>query len=116
MTRCALTLTACLLATGAAAQEITAVDDEQGIGIIVDNVNISPKTPGESEEQVLNVQTSAGPVKIRYVSTPGGTPGGCCDDHVEVYDVPPGHIARPVAAAIPEGEALRIHIIEYQGI
>jgi hypothetical protein len=63
----------------------------------------------------LSVETSAGPVGLRYLATPGGQPGGCCDDSVEVWSLPDGWIALPPYAEVAEGDSVTITLHRYTG-
>jgi hypothetical protein len=91
------------------AQEVSAFDEENRIVIVVRN-NIS-----YIHFFRLSVETSAGPVVLRYLATPGGQPGGCCDDSVEVWSLPDGWIALPPYAEIAEGDFVTITLHRYTG-
>lgn len=103
------TILAALIALPVAAQDAAPYDDGARIGLTIHNrVSQGAIAP-------IEVETAAGMVVIVYTPTPGATPGGCCDDAVDVWHVPAGWIAVPASLDIPEGETALIELRRYVG-
>jgi hypothetical protein len=93
----------------AVSQDVAPYDDGTRIGFTVHNRMSQPMS------SPITVETAAGTVTIMYTTRPGATPGGCCDDAVEVWHVPAGWIAVPASLDIPEGETALIELRRYVG-
>jgi hypothetical protein len=105
----AASLAVLLCGAPAFAQTFSVSDEGDRIIIVIEN------DMTYSRFYDLVVETSAGPVSLRYDATPGGQPGGCCDDSVEVWSLPDGWVALPPYAEIAEGESATIILHRYTG-
>lgn len=99
---------ACVAGTSTA-QTMTPVDDADGVAVLIRN-NYTMRV-----EVVSTAKTAAGPVTVRYVSTPNGGPNNPADSF-EVIEVPSGHVAIPASATLAEGDVVRVEIIEFAGM